>query len=243
MPATLTEPRVAAGFGLRLDCKKWFFDREAVKAMMDAKTRAALSRAGAVVRGISRRSMKYVSAPKAGLVMGGVNWAPPIPQSPVGSPPNAIRPHPWIRKNLEFAVDPVTRSVVIGPIILPGVLGGRNIPAIHERGGRARNRNPRRMTRKLGGVGEIRLGGPSTKGTNTVRNTRGNPVQVTHTRLRTNEQVRRANMLNALLYGPLWREAVYPRRPYMGPAVAEAAPQIPWLWAEGTSRVVGVEAD
>jgi hypothetical protein len=219
-------PSFNLGFGV----KRYFFDTPRVRAMLDPATREALSKAGALVRMIARRSMTYRTA-KKGMVMGQYMTVMP-PPSPPGQPPHAVRPHPWIREFLYYALDPARHSVVVGPVLLPGVTGGRNIPELHETGGMTFVRNRRRRTRHVGGVGEIRVGGRAGRTTKTILCTKtGQMMSVTFARLRTPAQAARANEINELLYGALWYAANFPARPFMTPALAKAAPSIPKLWA------------
>ena len=51
-----------AGFNLTWNVRNWFFDRERVQGMLRITTRQALSKAGALVRTIARRSMRYVTS-------------------------------------------------------------------------------------------------------------------------------------------------------------------------------------
>jgi hypothetical protein len=51
-----------ARFNLTFSVKRWFFDREIVKRISDKTTREALAKAGATVRMIARRSMRYVTS-------------------------------------------------------------------------------------------------------------------------------------------------------------------------------------
>lgn len=77
--------------------KSLFFDRAAVKDLLDKKTRKALSRAGAFVRTRARSSIrkrKSISAP--------------------GSPPSSHAGH--LKRLIWFAYDPHARAVVIGPV-------------------------------------------------------------------------------------------------------------------------------
>jgi len=220
----------AASLNLGFRVKSWFFDAPRVRAMLDPVTREALSHAGALVRTIARRSMTYTTA-KKGLVMGQRMTVMP-PPSPPGQPPHAVRPHPWIRQFLYYALDPARQSVVIGPVLLPGVTGGRNIPELQESGGMTFNRNRRRRTRHIGGVGEIRLGGRPARTTRSILcTTTGQMAAATYAKLRTQAQADRANEINELLYGALWYAANFPARPFMAPALAKAAPSIPKFWA------------
>lgn len=77
--------------------KNLFFDRAAIQKMMDAKSAAALSRAGAYIRQRARtsiRSRKKISAP--------------------GSAPSSHAGH--LKRLIWFAYDPKAQSVVIGPM-------------------------------------------------------------------------------------------------------------------------------
>jgi hypothetical protein len=77
--------------------KNFFFDRAAVRSMMDAKTAKALSRAGAFIRQRARtsiRSRKKISEP--------------------GQPPSSHVGE--LKRRIWFAYEPATQSVVIGPM-------------------------------------------------------------------------------------------------------------------------------
>ncbi|HUU36419.1 MAG TPA: hypothetical protein VMW48_20280 [Vicinamibacterales bacterium] len=220
-----------AGFNLTWNVKYWFFDRERVRSMLRITTRGALSKAGALVRTIARRSMRYVTslkeqqrqidAGKRKRLTG--ERAPSAP----GTPPHAVRPHPWIRQHLYYAYDPGRGSVVIGPVRLFSQV---NVPALHEFGGRMVLRNRRRRTRKVGSGGEIRIGGRPCRTTRSTQARHGNTVQVTYARLRTGAQVARANDLNEQLYGPASYIATYPPRPFMAPVLAAVEPGLARLW-------------
>ena len=219
-------------FNLTFSAKRWFFDRTVVEKMVDASTREALNRAGALVRTIARRSMHYVTSLPFQLRQMDRGdrkrlSGQPAPSAP-GSPPHAVRPHPWIREFLYYAYDPAAASVVIGPVRLSSRV---NIPALHEFGGRVMVKNPRYVRRKIGSGGEIRIGGRAGRTTRPTVDRYGNVVQVTYARLRTGQQVARANEMNEALYGPAAYMASYQPRPFMGPALAAAAPSLPRLWA------------
>jgi len=107
-----------SNFGLTLKVKKMFFDRKAVQDQIGKKNAKALSKAGAFVQRRARSSLrrrKGISSP--------------------GSPPSV---HSTDRvatlKNILFAYDQRTQSVVIGPLLLNGSAG--SVPALHEFGGR-----------------------------------------------------------------------------------------------------------
>ena len=230
-----------AGFNLRFTCKGWFLDRERVRSCLGTRTASALSKAGALVRTIARRSMRYVTSLREQhrQVAAGDRkrlTGDPAP-SPPGTPPHAVRPHPWIREFLYYAYDPTAGlataspwragSVVIGPVRLSSRV---NVPALHEFGGRVVVLNKRRRQRKIGSGGEIRIGGRPSRTTKPVVDRQGSTVQVTYARPRTAAQVARANELNAALYGPAHYMADYPPRPYMAPALGVAQPSLPRLW-------------
>jgi len=211
--------------------KSWFFDRAIIGRLVNKANREALAKAGALVRTFARRSMRYVTASREQrrLVALGRRKrlsGDPGPSAP-GTPPHAIRPRPFIRQFLFYAYDPSTASVVIGPIRLSSKT---NVPALHETGGRAIVRNPRRIQRRLGRGGEVRIGGRPSRRTTAVLNRQGATVMVTYARLRTSTQVARANQLNEALYGPMYHMAEYPPRPFMGPALAAARPSLPQFW-------------
>ncbi|HUU09041.1 MAG TPA: hypothetical protein VM431_00705 [Phycisphaerae bacterium] len=208
-----------------------FFDRPLVKRALDLTTRQALGKAGATIRTIARRSMRYTTSTReqARLVEAGRRKRiKPTDPAPPGSPPRAVRPHPWIRKFLFYGYEPATTSVVVGPTRLPG--SQTNIPALHEFGGTATMRNRRRRIRRVGDGGEIRVGGRPGRTTRKVVDVHGRPVMVTFARLSTAAQAAHADRLNAELFGPAIRHLFYPARSYMGPALSAALPSTPALW-------------
>jgi hypothetical protein len=110
------------------EISEFFFDRQKILDMVEAKTAKALTRIGALVRKIAQRSMrkrKKVSSP--------------------GEPPSAHEG--GLRRNIYFAYDPASTTVVIGPTpynmrsyVFEGGGKGRNfikgaVPSILERGG------------------------------------------------------------------------------------------------------------
>jgi len=220
-----------AGFNLTWNVKNWFFDRDRVRSALAITSRQALGKAGALVRTIARRSMRYVTSlrEQERQVEAGKRkrlTGDPAPSAP-GTPPHAVRPHPNIRQFLYYALDPGRGSVVIGPVRLSSRV---NVPALHEFGGRVVLRNPRRRVRKVGSGGEVRIGGRPCRTTKPTQDRHGNTVQVTYVRLGSAAQVARANELNAALYGPAHYMANYPPRPFMGPALTTVGPSLPRLW-------------
>ena len=201
---------------LSFDVKKWFFDSDRVKKHVDGKTRRALQEAGRRIRRVSQTSMRYVTSRKEQerkIAAGLQKRAARDPNvSRPGEPPRAIKPHPWIRKNLFYAYEPAAQSVVIGPVGFPR---GSGAPETLEFGGRARVRNKQRRKRRIGSGGEIDIRGG----------------RVIYTRLKTAGQVDRANLLNEQLYGPLFKVVHIGARPFMGPALRKVQPELPRLWA------------
>ena len=142
-----------------------------------------------------------------------------------------MRPHPYIRQFLYYALDPGRASVVIGPVRLGTPV---NVPALHEYGGSQILKAPQRSRRKLGSSGEIRIGGRVGMTTWAIFNCHGWVNEVTYGKLRTAAQVARANKLNEDLFGPAGAStymATYPPRPFMGPALEQVTPELPKFWA------------
>jgi hypothetical protein len=78
-------PRLS--LGLSANVKNWFFDRELVRRSLSGATREALSKAGALVRTIARRSMKYVTSLRQQarqIDAGQRKRMAPVPSSPPG---------------------------------------------------------------------------------------------------------------------------------------------------------------
>ena len=146
-----------------------------------------------------------------------------------GKPPHVHRGD--LKRLLFFSYDPATRSVVVGPTPFNGPA---LVPRTLELGGQsAKHPNKRRRMRRIGGAGEIRIGGRPCVSTKSVKNWKNRTVQVTYVKLRTGAQAARANQLNAELYGP---DMIGPvdiaARPYMGPALTKTLPELPPMWAD-----------
>lgn len=99
-----------------VEVKKWFFDRQKVKRLMDRKTIQAQKRMGGLVRITAKRSMKSRKGPSA-----------------PGNPP-----HKHNRKQLDrllfYSYDPKTKSVYVGPTLLQGY-ERKGVPKLMEKGG------------------------------------------------------------------------------------------------------------
>ncbi|HPU07470.1 MAG TPA: hypothetical protein PLO20_13100 [Thermogutta sp.] len=102
--------------------KDFFFDRQAVISAVDKASRKVLTRSGALVRGIARRSMKQVR--------------PDAPPAPPGSPPRSRKG--LLKRFMFYVFDPSSKTVVVGPALLPGMRRDLTIPQLHEHGGETR---------------------------------------------------------------------------------------------------------
>ncbi len=97
-----------------------FFDRDAVLKAVDSATHKNLSKAGAFVRTIAQRSMRYTT-----------KWQS---HSEPGKPPLAHKQNPLLRKLLFFAFDRTNKSVVVGPVKAKRGI----VPRLMEEGGEVR---------------------------------------------------------------------------------------------------------
>ncbi len=107
-------PQIGLNFST---AKSLFFDREIVKNKVDARTRKVLSKFGAFVRQTAKQSIrksKGTSRP----------GRPPFSHTGV------------LKKFIFFGYDPMKRSVVIGPVVVPGKSG--KAPGTLEHGGKVR---------------------------------------------------------------------------------------------------------
>ncbi len=103
-------------FGMNFHtAKSLFFDRETVKNKVDAATRKVLSKFGAFVRQTVKRSIRKRKR-----------------KSRPGQPPSSHTG--TLKKFIYFGFDPIRRSVVIGPVVVPGKSG--KAPGTLEYGGK-----------------------------------------------------------------------------------------------------------
>lgn len=167
----------------------------------------SLGRAGAVIRGTAQRSLGKKKGP-----------------SRPGSPPRS--PTGRLKKAIFFQVDKATQSVVIGPTRSAVGLIGRT----HEFGGveGAKATRPRKeFTLEVGGIGPIRRTKKTTK--------KGRP-RFAFTRLKTGAQVRRAREhaaeFSPAVSGVGKKRRVYPKRPFMGPALERIKARLPSYWRD-----------
>jgi hypothetical protein len=227
-------------FGLTFKVKDMFFDRAIVKAMMDGRTLEALSHAGAMVKVIAQRSMRYVTS--LGMQQGAMGRGErtklnvPLPSAP-GEPPHAIRGHSYLRDFLYSGLDRTSRSVVVGPILLSSK-SGINVPALHEYGGGVTRKARKAITHQVGGVGPIRVGGRPGMTSHVTYSARGWPVLVTYSKLHTSGQAAAANRIEVELAttsagvkpGETYIARYLPR-PFMAPALEKVRLMLPKFWA------------
>ena len=212
---------------LSAELKQFFFDRPAVLAKLKKKKLAALRKAGARSRKIIMRTPRRRKR-----------------KSRPGEAPSVHTKSKFATlRNVAFAYDPSTDGVVVGPVKIP-TTDTEPAPATLEYGGRI----DRRKKRSLGGSGEVevdgrriaadgsprrvnrgRRGGGSSM--STIVDSDGEQRSVVYAKLRTEAQVRRANDINEELYGPTSKTPVIEPRPFVGPAMTEAAPAFPELYA------------
>lgn len=213
--------------------KDSFFDREHVVKRLGKKRTAALRKAALTSRKIARRKLrrrKRVSRP--------------------GETPSVRSTSTFATlKNIQTGV-PTGDAVILGPI---GFGANQPAPQTLEEGLTRRRVNPKRRKRVIGGGGEIRVAGKSStwrrdksgmptsatidkaragRTTRERTDAEGKTQLVTYTKLHTAEQVRRANELNEMLYGPETLGGDVAARPFMRPAMQEAAPLFPEFYAE-----------
>lgn len=103
-----------------------FFDRAEVIRAVDKARRQAMSRIGGSVRKWAQYSMKKRKGP-----------------SRPGTPPNVHAGQ--IKKFLYYAYDSIARSVVVGPVRIPGATG--TAPRVLEEGGKTVRLNPVRVVK------------------------------------------------------------------------------------------------
>lgn len=98
--------------------KAMFFDRKAVENLVGKATAQALSKAGAHLRRRARTSLRRRKRTSA-----------------AGSPPSVHSQDAVATlKNILFALEPRNLSVIVGPVALNKLIGGKTVPSIHEFG-------------------------------------------------------------------------------------------------------------
>jgi len=207
----MSTARQMGGGNVRFNTRA-FFDRQAVIDAVGKASAAAMAQAGYRIMRTAQRSMRRRKG-----------------ASKPGTPPSVHRGD--LKRLMEFAYDPRARSTVVGPVLIGGG-GSMPVPRVLELGGRAAAHvNRRRLTRRVGDGGEIRIGGRPAKTTKPVRDWKNRTIQVTYAHLYTQGQADRANEIQEELYGPMMMPAAdIDPRPYMGPALERTRPQLPQLW-------------
>ncbi len=205
--------------------KAGFFDKAAVIKAIGKASADALSKSGNKLKVIAQRSMRYVEPFRKG-------GRPRIVSKP-GEPPRAVRSHPLLRKFLYAIYDFATERAVIGPVKLSALPG--EAPKVMEHGGRVRIVNKRRKNRRVGDVGEIRIG-LGGRHSRLAQNTLMGTIPVTYAALKTPAQAARANKLNADLYGRPSKTVDIARRPYMGPALVKTAGVMTEMWRNSVRK-------
>ena len=165
-----------------------------------------LRRLGAFARTVARRSMR--KRKKA---------------SKPGAPPRVITGK--LKKGIFFAIDKRNLSVAVGPMKIKRVGGksiasGGRVPRVLEEGGRgSKRKNPRRMQRRVGGGGEVRITKANDDQGKMAIDYKGKRKYVIYGKLRNQEQVQRAEKIQTEIYGPkIFRKGLIKSRPYMKPA-------------------------
>jgi hypothetical protein len=127
--------------GVQFKAKKFFFDRKLVQDLLGKKSAKALGKAGSFVQRRSRSSLrrrKKTSSP--------------------GQPPS-VHSNDSVAtlKNIWFALDPGSLSVVVGPLKLNqgGESSAGTIPALHEFGGRLAIKDSRGRRKRT--QGQVRI--------------------------------------------------------------------------------------
>jgi len=191
-----------------------FFDRKAVIDKIGPARARALAKAGAFIQRRAKSSMRERKQP-----------------SPPGQPPSVHKGA--LRRLLFFSYDDRAQSVVVGPVPL-NFIGV--VPPALEYGGQTRRKNQLRRIRRVGTRGEIELDAPPARRVRQQWNRKRDQATgrwVRYTHIATAEQARRANRLNAALYGDMWiAGAPVAERPYMRPALAAEMPHFPNLFAD-----------
>lgn len=182
--------------------KTWiFFDRKPVVAALLKKERRALSRSGAYVAEVARRS---------------------IYKKRRSSQPGA-RPHSHtgkLRQMIASGVDSNRVCAVAGALRRFDALSAGVAPRVLEHGGRSRIVNKR--------VGKLRLGEPGPvslrrgKGSKKIKDFKGKTRDVVYSKLRSERQLTQARKNEEILYGKFSEYAVISPRPFMSSALIQS---------------------
>lgn len=218
----------------KIDISRNFLDRPEVTRNMSRATVDAFMKVGGTTRIVMQRIMLKRAINK---------------HAPPGTPPYAhdSGKGPLLRRFVEFAVEnPAAKNpdLIIGPRILPGKRRSvQPVPNLHEVGGWSdQTKNPRRVERRVGGSGIIRVNEISdskkrkkTTTTNAttkyVENRHGKKILVTFGKIRTMKQLGRVNRNEEYVYGPMIiGPSKYEPRPFAKPAFATSWTGFPAYW-------------
>ncbi len=206
--------------------KQFFFDRETVRKKLSKKRLKAIRRAALTTRKIARRSLRRRKR-----------------KSRPGETPSVHTANSVVTlKNIQAGFDTSNESAVVGAVKVLGD-NGDPAPGVMEHGGRASHVNLQRTKRVVGSSGEISIDerrvrrrsklrpkGSTGESTKVVVDYKGVKRRVTYAKIRTATQARRANELNAELYGPDKIEGTVEPRPFMEPAIETASETFPELY-------------
>jgi hypothetical protein len=224
--------------------QQFFFDRPEVRRRLRKKRLNALKRAGALSRKIIRnkpRRRKRRSNP--------------------GETPTVHTKGTYATlRNVQFAYDPAADSVVVGPVKIGSANaepGEQVAPETLEYGGNS-YRNPLWRKMEVGGSGPIELdkkrlastrkwgvdrgeqtinrgkrGGKSAQDVNDYQGTRRTVV---FAHLETPMQAAKAQRIHDQVWGPKHTKAKVAPRPFVAPAMRDAAPKYPEIYAKESSR-------
>ena len=221
----------AAGFNLKFDTK-WFFDGAAVEKLLDRKRKRAFSIIGRNIRQRARRSIKRV-APTKGMMdrassdnyrtrksaIQTIRRRQSKVSSPGQPPISHARNDRLSIRQILYAFDPRTMSVVVGPVRLnqfASVRGGRvTVPQLLEAGG------TQFVTEKQVTVTDYELGrGQGGRFETVKKGTRSAWHIVDRRRSRRAGEIYRT------------RTATFSARPFMGPAKESEQPKFAGIFAK-----------
>ena len=208
---------------------RYKFDGAAVAEGVRKGSLTALRRAGAYTRKVAQNLIK---------VRRNRDLA-----SKSGTPPFAHGAGKNLKKSILFGVDKADRSVVIGP--------SAKLGALHEFGGMAENRQPAKSsgtdwnTAKAGPVrvakgvivfGKLRTAAQRKRAWRIEASgarfpNSGDAKAKSLKRLMAAEKRRQLAAAQAAGGGRRKREALYPARPFMNPAMQKVKPMLPALWS------------
>ena len=199
----------------------WFLDRSAVVRLVDKKTRFVLNEFGRRTMYRARHSQRKKLGP-----------APP------GQPPHAHAG--LVKKFTYYKFRPETRSVIIGPELLPGKRQD-NLHRLEYGGSLYGHANPRRRRRHYGDAAVIdyaRRGEVGqAKGAARVKDWRGKVRYVQFARITSSAMMARAERLEEELWGPYWFGGKrVEARPHARPAGAAETQRLSEIWGQANAR-------